>query len=148
MVASAFNMSSSPKQPYQSQIHALSKRLDRHDERFDQLESKLDLLTQAFEKSPIYDQLKYSNLLLGRNEHHTVDKPSKARRFGNYRESTHVDYERIRDKGDAIHNLFKGRRSSNANVSCSDITQKVQVDVPTYDGKINAATFYDWIVAM
>jgi len=100
----------------------------------------LNLTTRAFEKSPIYDRFKPSNLLLGKNEHHTADKPREARRFDNYWESTHVDYERVRDKADAIHNWFKGR-SRNANVSCSDITQKVWVDVPTYDGKINAPLF-------
>ena len=86
------------------QIHALSKRLDRHDERFDQLESKLDLVTRAFEKSPIYDRLKLSDLLLGRNEYHTVDKPREARRFVYYWESTNVDYKRVRAKDHAIHN--------------------------------------------
>jgi len=119
-------MSSSPKQPYQSQIHGFG--LDRHDERFDQLESKLDLLNRAFEKSPIYNQLKSADLLLGRNEHHMVDKPRETRRFGNYRDSRHLDYETVRNKDDAIHNWFEGI-SRNANVSCSDINQKVRVDV-------------------
>jgi len=64
MVASTFNMSLSPKQPYQFEICSLSIRLEHHDEIFNQLESKLDLLTQTFEKSPIYDQLKSSDLLL------------------------------------------------------------------------------------
>ena len=48
-------MSSSPKQPYQSQI-GLSERLDRQDARFDQLEAKIDKLTRAFEKLPMLDQ--------------------------------------------------------------------------------------------
>jgi len=48
-------MSSSPEQPYQSQINALSERLDHKDEWFDQLESKLDHLIRAFEKSPMFD---------------------------------------------------------------------------------------------
>ena len=30
----------------------------------------------------------------------------------------------------------------------SDITRKVKVDVPSFDGKIDATTFSDWIVAM
>ena len=46
----AFNMSSSSKQLYQSQIDALSKRLDHQDERFGQLEANIDKLTQAFEE--------------------------------------------------------------------------------------------------
>ena len=49
-------MSSSPKQPYQAQIDALSERFDRQDEQFDLLESKLDQLIRAFEKSPMPDQ--------------------------------------------------------------------------------------------
>ena len=49
-------MSSSPKQPYQSQINTLSERLDRQDARFDQLEAKIDKLTRAFEKLPMLDQ--------------------------------------------------------------------------------------------
>ena len=53
-------MSSSPKQPYQAQIDTLSERLDHQDERFDLLESKLDVLIQAFEKSPMPDQTKTS----------------------------------------------------------------------------------------
>ena len=53
-------MPSSPQQPYQAQIDTLSERLDHHDERFDQLESKLDHLIRAFEKSPMPDQTKTS----------------------------------------------------------------------------------------
>jgi len=48
-------MSSSPKQPYQSQINALSGRFDHQDERFDQIKSTLDHLIQAFDKSPVQD---------------------------------------------------------------------------------------------
>jgi len=55
-----FNMSSSPKQPHQFPIDALPQRLDYQDERFHQLESKLDHLIRAFEKSPMYDQPKAS----------------------------------------------------------------------------------------
>ena len=55
-------MLSSPKQPYQAQIDALYERLDHQDERFDQLESKLDHLIRAFEKSP--NQTKPSPTLL------------------------------------------------------------------------------------
>ena len=53
-------MSSSPKQPCQAQIDALSERLDYQDESFDQLESKLNYLIRAFEKSPMLDQTKTS----------------------------------------------------------------------------------------
>jgi len=44
-------MSTSPKKPYQSQIDALSKRLDPQDEWFGEIEFKLDHLIQASEKS-------------------------------------------------------------------------------------------------
>ena len=30
----------------------------------------------------------------------------------------------------------------------SDITRKVKVDVPTYDGRLEANTFSDWLIAM
>jgi len=56
----AFGLSSSPKQSYQAQIDALSERLDHQDERFDQLESKLDHPIRAFEKSPMPDHPKAS----------------------------------------------------------------------------------------
>ena len=49
-------MSSSPKQPYQSQIDTLFERLGRQDARFDQLEAKIDKLTWLFEKLPMFDQ--------------------------------------------------------------------------------------------
>jgi len=32
--------------------------------------------------------------------------------------------------------------------SHSDITQKVKVDIPTHDGRIDANTFSDWLIAM
>jgi len=75
-------------------------------------------------------------------------KTRDTRSFGNYRESRHVDYESPTNRDDAIYNGFEGRSSTNANESYSDITQKVRVDVPTYDGKIDATTFSNWIVAM
>jgi len=59
----AFDMSPSPKQPYQAQIDALSERLNHQDERFDQLQSKLDHLIRAFEKSPMPDQTKPSTYI-------------------------------------------------------------------------------------
>ena len=75
-------------------------------------------------------------------------KTRDTRSFGNYWESRHVDYESPRDRDDAIYTGFEGRSRRNANQSYSDITRKVRVDVPTYDGKIDATTFSDWIVAM
>jgi len=41
------------KQTYKSQIDPLSKKLDNQDERFDQIEFKVDHLIRAFEKSPM-----------------------------------------------------------------------------------------------
>ena len=52
----ASTMSSSPKQPYQSQINTLFERLDCQDARFDQLDAKIDKLTRAFKKLPMLDQ--------------------------------------------------------------------------------------------
>jgi len=71
----ALSMSSSPKQPSQSQVNALSERLDHQDERFDQLEFKLDHLIRAFEKSPTFDQPKTSphitaNFMAGDSDRH------------------------------------------------------------------------------
>ena len=86
--------------------------------------------------------------MLGGNEYHGFDKPREAIRLVKCRESRHVDYERLRDKDDAIHNGFEGKRDRNANESYSDITRKVRVNVPTYDGKTNATNFSNWIVAM
>ena len=56
-------MSSSPKQPYQSQVDPLSERFDHQDERFDELEAKIDKLTWAFEKLPMLDQPQTPQLL-------------------------------------------------------------------------------------
>ena len=54
----------------------------------DQLESKTDLLTRAFETCAIYDQFKSSDQMLGGNKHRRFDKPREAKRFGNDSEST------------------------------------------------------------
>jgi len=61
----ASGMSSSPKQSYQAQIDTLSNRLDHENERFDQLEAKIDKLTRAFEKLPMLDQPQTPELLAG-----------------------------------------------------------------------------------
>ena len=55
------------------------------------------------------------------------------RRTGNWREPRHVDLETDRR---SVHEGY------------SDITRKVKVDVPSFDGKIDATTFSDWIIAM
>ena len=36
----------------------------------------------------------------------------------------------------------------NVHEGYSDITRKVKVDVPSFDGKIDATTFSDWLVSM
>ena len=54
----------------------------------------------------------------------------------------------FRDRDDAIHNGFGGRGSRNTHEGYFDITRRVRIDVPTYDDKIDATTFSDWIVAM
>jgi len=176
-------MSSSPKQPYQSQIDILSDRPDRQDARFDQLEAKIDKLTRAFDKLPMFDQSQTPpqfspELLVGGNDRRqwVVYKSSRAneleerelepatpsnprmqgegsnlrhdqgdhrnrqfhnprddRRTGNHREPRHADLETDRRR---VHEGY------------FDITRKVKVDVRSFDEKIDATTFSDWIVAM
>ena len=85
----ALSMSSSPKQPSQSQVNALSERLDHQDERFDQLEFKLDHLIRAFEKSPTFDQPKTS-------PHITADfmvRGSDRRKWLMYKSGQHEESE-------------------------------------------------------
>ena len=55
------------------------------------------------------------------------------RRQGNYREPRNTDLETDR------RNVHKGY---------SDITRKVKVNMPSFDGKIDATTFSNWLVAM
>ena len=43
---------------------------------------------------------------------------------------------------------LEGRGGRKTHEGYSDITRKVKVDVPTYGGKIDAATFLDWIITM
>ena len=54
-------------------------------------------------------------------------------RTGNHRELGHVDLE-------------IGLRS--VHEGCSDITRKAKVNASSFDGKLDATTFSDWIVAM
>ena len=68
-------MSTSPKKPYQSQIDALSKRLDPQDEWFGEIEFKLDHLIQASEKSLMQGPPQASphiatNFTVRSNDHH------------------------------------------------------------------------------
>lgn len=132
-------MSSSPKQPYQSQIDALSERLDYQDERFDQLEAKRDQIPRAFENLPSYDQPQTPpkiplemlvdgvvwNMARGPNGPY-VWHPKDDKGTGNYRESRYVD-------------LATDRRT--AHEGYSSIIQKVNVDVPYFDSKIDVTTF-------
>ena len=76
-----------------------------------------------------------SNLRHDQRDHRNrrVDIPRDDRRTGNPREPSHP-------------NLETDRRS--VQEGYSDITRKVKVDVPSFDGKIDATTFADWIVAM
>jgi len=62
--------------------------------------------------------------------------------------SLHVDYKRLKDRDDAIHNGFEGRGGRNAYKSYSDTTRTVKANVPTYDGKIHDTTFSDCIVTI
>ena len=61
------------------------------------------------------------------------DIPRDDRRMGHYMKPKNTD-----------HNTD----CRNVHESYSDITWKVKVEVPSFDGKINAITFSDWPVAM
>ena len=61
------------------------------------------------------------------------DTPRDDRRTGNHREPTHAKLETD------CRSVHKGY---------SDIARKVKVDVPFFDGKIDATTFSNWIVGM
>ena len=76
-----------------------------------------------------------SNLRHDQGDHRNrrFNRPRDDRRTGNPREPRHA-------------NLETDRR--NVHEGYSDITRKVKVDVPSFDGKIDATTFSDWIVAM
>ena len=80
-------------------------------------------------------QGKGSNLRHDQGDHRNrrFDTPRDDRRMSNPKEPRHVD-------------LKTDRRS--VHEGYSDITRKVKVDVPSFDGKIDATTFSDWIVAM
>ena len=69
----------------------------------------------------------------GDHRNHRFDTPSDHRRMGNQREPRHADLE-------------TNHRS--VREGYFDITRKVKVDVPYFDGKIDSTTFSDWIVAM
>ena len=60
------------------------------------------------------------------------DNPRDDGRTGNYREPRYADLETDRR---SVHEGY------------SNITRKVKVDVPSFDGKIDATTSSDWIVA-
>lgn len=68
--------------------------------------------------------------MIGGNDRLRFDNPRKCRRFDNYREPWHVDYEKFGDRYDAIYNGFRERGSGNAYDGYLIITQKVKVDVP------------------
>jgi len=76
-----------------------------------------------------------SNLRHDQEDHRNrrFDTPRDDRRTGNPRKPKHAGLESDRR---SVHEGY------------SDITRKVKVDVPSFDGKIDAATFSDWIVAM
>ena len=69
----------------------------------------------------------------GDHRNRRLDTPRDDRRTGNPREPRHAD-------------LKTDRRSFHEGYS--NITRKVKVDVPSFDWKIDATTFSDWIVAI
>ena len=67
------------------------------------------------------------------HRNHRFNTPRDDRRTDNPREPRHADLETERR---SVHESY------------SNITRKVKVDVPSFDGKIDATTFSDWVIAM
>jgi len=85
--------------------------------------------------------------MLGENEHCRFDN-SGPEGLVRIRRLDMCTMRGSRTKMIAIHNGFQERGVRNTYESYSDITLKARVDVPTYDGKIDATIFSGRIVAM
>ena len=59
--------------------------------------------------------------MLGGNDCCRLENPREGKRFDDHREPRHVDYEKARNRDDAIHNEFGGRRGRNGHEGYFDI---------------------------
>jgi len=62
---------------------------------------------EPLKKFPIYDRLKYLDIMLGGNEHHLFNNPREPEGLATI--NRHVDYQRLREQDDALHNGLEGR---------------------------------------